>query len=256
MRLACLTLALLGLTASAAEDARAIVDAADERHRLPAERTRSRMTLQEKDGPARERVMESWSLTDKKTGDRLRIKFHSPADVQGTGLLSLENVSGGDDEQWLYLPAFKKTRRVAQSELGDRFMGTDLFYEDMKRRHTDDYTHKLLPEEKVEGQDCWVIESTPSAPKVVKESPYGRSMTWVRKDNYFIVRVRLFDKKLEPLKQIDVTGLKKVSGTAWRADQTTVVDVKRKHRTLITVLEREAKALSPDVFTRRELESE
>ena len=182
--------------AIAAQTAREVADLADKRHRVPYEHTHARMTLQEKDGVSRERTVEGWYANDDKNGDKLKIRFQTPADVQGTGLLSIEVLSAGesDDEQWLYLPSFKKTRRIAQAELGDRFVGTDLFYEDMKRRRLDDYTYTFLPEESVEGQPCFVIEALPSSPKVIKQSPYGRTMLWARKDNFFIVRVRVFDK--------------------------------------------------------------
>lgn len=256
MRSTPLMLLLAALVARAEDSPRDIMDKSDRLHRVAFEHTRSKMVLQEKDGPPRERTLESWTVADDKGGDKTRVKFHSPADVQGTGLLSLENTQGGEDEQWLYLPAFKKTRRVGQSELGDRFVGTDIFYEDMKRRHVDDYAYKALPSEVVDGQDCWLIEATPSAPKVVKESPYGKSLTWVRKDNFFVVRARLFDKKLEPLKQLDATRLKQIAKTAWRADLVTIVDVKRKHRTVVTILEREVKPTADDVFTKRHLEAE
>jgi hypothetical protein len=175
--------------------------------------------------------------------------------VKGTGLLSVEQ-PGSDEEQWLYLPAFKKTRRVGQSELGDRFVGTDFFYEDLKRRKVGDYAHTLLEGSAVDGQDCFVVESVPTAPAVVKETPYGKSQTWLRKDTLAPVRVRLFDRKLEPLKQLDFTQLVAVSKTAWRANTVTVVDLKRKHRTVVTISEREVKPTADDVFTVRQLESE
>lgn len=228
----------------------------DARHRVPFEYSRSRMILQEKDGPAREREVESWNSADDKRGDKMRIRFLAPAEVRGTGLLSLENTSGGDDEQWLYLPAFKKTRRVGQAELGDRFVGTDIFYEDLKRRRVDDYAYTLVGSETVGGQDCWVIESKPSAPKVVKESPYGRTQVWLRKDILFSVRVRFFDRRNEPLKQLETTRLVAISKQAWRADETTVVDLKRKHRTVLSIIQRDTKAPAEDVFSRRLLESE
>ncbi len=215
------------------------------------------MSLQEKEGAARERTIASWYANDEARGDKLRVKFQAPADVQGTGLLSLEVVGSGDtdDEQWLYLPAFKKTRRIGQAELGDRFVGTDFY--PVWLRQLDDYTYSLLPSETLDGHDCWVIEALPAAARVVKQSPYGRTVLWVRKDNAFVVRARVFDRKLQPLKTNRRGGPQPVTKEAWRADVTTVVDVARKHRTVVTVIDREVKANADDVFThRRQLESE
>lgn len=223
-------------------------------HTVAYEHTKSKMVLQEKDGAPRERAVESWTA-DLPAGAKMRVRFTAPADVAGTGTLSLEN-PGGTDEQWLYLPAFKKTRRLGTAELGDRFVGTDFFYEDMKSRSVDDYAYTMLPAEKVDGQDCYVIESKPKAEKVVKESPYGKTILWMRKDNLAVVRMRFFDRKLEPLKQMDMQKLKAVSKTAWRPDETTIVDVRRKHRTMVTILSRETSPLSDDEFSRRALEAE
>jgi hypothetical protein len=247
----------VGVSAGAADvDPADLMRQSEARHRVAFEYTKARMVLQEKDGPKREREVESWSAASDKKGDRVRIRFLAPPEVRGTGLLSLESVAGGDDEQWLYLPAFKKTRRVGQSELGDRFVGTDVFYEDLKRRRIDDYAYTLIGSETLGGQECWVIESRPSAPKVVKESPYARTRLWVRKDNLFGVRVRFFDRQNEPLKQLDATSLVPIGQQAWRADETTIIDLKRRHRTVMSVVQRNTKAPADDAFSRRMLESE
>lgn len=244
----------LACVAVAGEGPTEIMRRSEALHRLPFEHTKSRMVLQEKDGPARERVLETW-LDDRPSGGRMRVRFGAPADVAGTGVLSLEN-PGGSDEQWLYLPAFKKTRRLGDSDLGDRFVGTDFFYEDMKSRNVDDYSYTMLPAEKLDGADCWVIEGVPAGAKMIKESPYGKTIMWLRKDTLATVRVRFFDRKGQPLKQLELQKLKAVSKTAWRADETTMVDVRRKHRTNVVVLSRETTEIPDDQFSRRALESE
>lgn len=254
MRTLSLSLVLTTAPAWAGEDPADIMRRSEKLHSLPFEHIKSRMVLQEKDGAPRERAVESW-IDDRPSGARLRVRFSAPADVAGTGMLSMEN-PGGTDEQWLYLPAFKKTRRLGTAELGDRFVGTDFFNEDMKSREVDDYAYTMLPAEKIDGQDCYVIESKPKSAELIKESPYGKTLLWVRKDNLAIIRVRYFDRKLEPLKQLDAQKLKLVSKTAWRADETTVVDVRRKHRTTVSVTSRETTDIAADQFTRRALESE
>lgn len=253
-RLTTFIFALAATVAVAADDPAELMRRSEKAHTLPFEHTRARMVLQEKDGEPKERVLENW-VDDRPSGYRFRVRFTAPADVAGTGVLSLEK-KGDDDEQWLYLPAFKKTRRLGSAELGDRFVGTDFFYEDMKNRNVDDYTYTMLPAETLEGQECWVIEGKPSAPKIVKESPYGKTVAWMRKDNLAIVRVRYFDKKDQPLKQLDATKLKQITKSAWRPEETTMVDVRRKHRTTMTLLLRETADLADDQFSRRALESE
>ena len=248
----------LGFPAHAEDEALALMRKGDARHRLPQERVRSRLMLQDQGGAQRMRQVEFITLDGEGRGDRLRVRFLQPADVKGTTLLSLQapDANGGDD-QWLYLPSFRKTRRVGQAELGDRFVGTDLFFEDLKRREVEDYRYRMLGSETVDGQDCYLIEATPSAPQVVKESPYGKTHLWMRKDNLFTVRVRAFDRKLQPLKEMRMGQLRKVSGNAWRADETTVIDVQRKHRTVLTVDERQTEfTLAPDTFNQHAMSGE
>ncbi|WP_257463534.1 outer membrane lipoprotein-sorting protein [Archangium lipolyticum] len=258
--LACLTVGatVLGLPARAEDEALALMRKSDVQHRLPQERVRSRLMLQDQGGAQRVRQVEFITQDPEGRGDRLRVRFLQPADVKGTTLLSLQAPDEeGQDDQWLYLPSFRKTRRVGQAELGDRFVGTDFFFEDLKRREVEDYSYRLLGSEKVDGQDCHLIEAVPSAPKVVKESPYGKTHVWLRKDNLFAVRVRSFDKKLQPLKEIRMSQVRQVSGSAWRADETTVIDVQRKHRTVLTVEQRQTDfALSAETFSQHAMNVE
>ena len=101
-----------------------------------------------------------------------------------------------------------------------------------------------------------MIEARPSAPKVVKESPYGKTVAWLRKDNLMAVRVRSFDRKLRPLKELKLEQLERVSGQVWRAKKLTVVDVQRDHRTVIVVDRREVKVkVAPDAFSKHRLSS-
>jgi hypothetical protein len=223
----------------------------DAQHRVKGERTKVTLSLQEKGGPERVRslIMATQQDPALKEGDKQWIRFEAPGDVKGTQLLTLES-SGGDVEQWLYLPAFKKTRRIGSAELGDRFANTDFSYEDLKRRRVEDYAYTLAAApESVDGAECWVIDAAPSSEKAKKESPYGKSQLWLRKDNLFVVKMRHFDKTGRPLKELKAEGLVKVQGNAWRADKLTMIDVQRNHRTVVIVNAREVlAALPPTTF--------
>lgn len=259
--LATATVSLLIATASpiahaADPDPLALMQKSDKQHRIPSERNVASMVLQEKGGEQQTRTLETFALQDDTNGDRMKIRFLTPADIKDTTLLSTEDPKSKNTEQWLYLPAFRKTRRVGQAELGDRFVGSDIYFEDLQRRHVEEYAYKILRSEKLGEFDCWVIESTPSAPKVVKESPYGKSHLWMRKDNLLVIRVRHFDRKMKPLKEIELEDVRKVRGDAWRPDKTTIVDVKRKHRTVLVVTERQVDVAFPaDTFSQHRLGS-
>ena len=232
-----------GAARSEAPDPRAIMKKQDHVHRLPFEDTEVQMVLQKKGGAPQARTLHIVVTQDPadKAGDKMRIRFLTPADVGGTTLLSVENKSG-DDDQWLYLPAFRKSRRLGAAERGDRFAGTDLFFDDLQRRHVDDYAHKLLREEDCGGQPCYVIESTPTNEKVKKESPYSRTQSWIRKDNLVTVQLRHFDRAGKPLKEVKVDKIERVSGDAWRASEMTVTDVQRQSRTTSIVKARKLAA--------------
>lgn len=240
---------------TAGPDALALMKKSDKRHRLDSERVDAKMVLQKLGGEAQVRKLTTHTLFDDDKGDKMRVRFTAPANVKGTALLTLEDPKSDDNEQWLYLPAFRKTRRIGQSELGDRFVGSDIFFEDLQQREIEDYRYKILKSEVHDGQDCWVIESVPLKPKVKKESPYGKSHIWLRKDNQFIVMIRFFDKRLRPLKELRAEGLKQTSGQAWRADKTTFVDNQRKHRTVLIVEKREVNiAIAEALFSKHTME--
>ena len=118
--------------ALASPSALSLMRRSDRRHEVAAERVEITMRLQEKGRAARTRRLSMLTAQRDATGDRLLLRFEAPASIAGTALLSVEDPRGGGGEQWLYLPAFRKTRRIGTAELGDRFMGTDLYYEDMQ----------------------------------------------------------------------------------------------------------------------------
>jgi len=134
--------------------------------------------------------------------------FLSPADVAGTGFLTCDyKEAGRDDDQWLYLPALKKTKRIAASDKSGSFMGSDFTYADMTRRRLDDYTYAFNKEQAVAtvyDQKTWVIDSTPRSPQVIEKTGYSRSILFVRQDNFMVVRAIHFVDKGGDLKYFDV----------------------------------------------------
>jgi len=228
--------ALISATAAAAPSARELIDRSDRRHRIHFEKVAWTMILQKKRGKKRVRKVEVLRRQDPadKAGDVQRIRFLSPGDVKGTRLLTKEN-KVGSDRQWVYFPAFNQKRRIGAAELGDRFAGTDFNYEDLKRKRVPDYSYRMLREETFAGHDVYVIEATPKAPRVRKQSPYGRTVVWLRKDVLVMLKFRHFDRRGRPAKQILFRNWKKVSGKAWRPNLIVSTDIRRKHRTTVIV---------------------
>lgn len=187
------------------------------------------MELINKRGSKRVRTMLSYSKDygkDKKT----IMFFQQPADVKGTGFLTWDYANDSKtDDRWLYLPAMKKTRRISgTSAKKEYFMGSDFTYDDLGNRDVDADNHKLLREVSINGQACWVIESTP------KESDglYSKNISWIQKDNYMAVKVEYYDMQGALLKLLEVNQIKKVDGF-WAATEMIMTNRQRNHKTII-----------------------
>ena len=127
------------------------------------------MVLIDKSGHERARKIRSFNKD--KGEDKMRIMFFlEPADVKDTGFLTYDyDDAKKDDDQWLYLPALRKTKRIASSDKSGSFMGSDFNYSDMTRKDLDAYDFKILKEEEVRGARSWVIEATPKTREEIRD---------------------------------------------------------------------------------------
>ena len=121
--------------------------------------------------------------------------FLSPADDKGISYLKIEH-KNQDDEIRLWLPAFKKIRRISSKKKADSFMGSDLSYEDMTSRQTKDYNFSIIKEDLIDKKSCYLLESKPNGIK----SEYSKHLTWVTKDTYLPLKEESYDKNNELLK--------------------------------------------------------
>ena len=122
--------------------------------------------------------------------------FLSPPDDKGVAYMKIEH-TGKDDEIRLWLPAFKKIRRISSRKKSDAFMGSDLSYEDMTSRVIEDYTFKIIEDTILDSIPCYVLESTPSGIK----SDYSKHLTWVEKSSFLPIKETSFDKS-EQIKKL------------------------------------------------------
>ena len=186
---------------------------------------------------------------DTSEGGASRLRFESPADIKGVGLLVLARDKGTSD-QWLYMPALKKTTRIAGAQKKGSFMGTDFTFEDLEPRDSSTGTHQLLREESLAGQNVWVVESKAKDPA---SSSYGRVVQWVRKDIAMPVQVEFYDKSDKLQKVLTTEGIEKI-GAYWTARRTTMRDLIKKHSTVMEILEQKNDIEIPDTeFTERAL---
>lgn len=194
------------------------------------EQSQSTMKLINKRGKERKRQVVLYSKTDGEDNDKTLIRFQAPADVKGVGLLSIED--GNREDQWLYLPALKRIRRISSSEKTDSFMGSDFSYEDIEQNDLDDYEYTLLREEELDGVMCYIIQSIPIDEEVKQETAYSKSEVWIHKDNYVSIKVNFYNKKGALIKIMNSNDIRSVDDTdKWRAYLIEMQNVKTGHRT-------------------------
>jgi predicted RND superfamily exporter protein/outer membrane lipoprotein-sorting protein len=210
-----------------------------------------------------ERVRKTQGRSKLKAGsldNRSLVRFLSPADVRGTVSLTIENSEPGrDDDIWIYLPALKKVRRLVSSNKKDSFVGTDFSYGDVIGYRVADWTHRVLREEKVDGFDCWVMESLPKNAQVREDSGYTKRMGWIRKDNFAAVRAESYDLSGALLKVILLRDHRNVDpkNGKWVAMKLEAQNVQENRRTVIEFDRYEVnQGVSEDSFTARALERE
>ena len=235
--------------------ARAIMEKVDARDDGKTLEQDMLMVLIDKNGGKRTRDIKSYSKDFGEDSYRIMF-FKSPADVKNTSFLTYDyDKSSKDDDQWLYLPALKKVKRIPSADKSGSFMGSDFSYFDMTDRDLENYDFKLLKETKVRGHDAWMIESTPRNKKVIKESGYNKTVAIVRKDNFVVVRAINYMTNGKK-KYLDLTKIHKQSGI-WVVDEMSMTTKKGKallHKTVLKFKNIKVnKALGDDLFTTRRL---
>lgn len=192
---------------------------------------KGQMILEEQGREPRVRVMYSYRL-DKAGGEVWSlIRFTSPADIDGVGLLTLDH-PGDASDQWVYLPELDRSRRVASNRKGGRFVGSDLFYEDIQDREVSMDRHRLVGRETLQGVSCEVLESTPVDPA---NSVYGKRISWIHPQSLVALRVDLYTPGREqPSKRFTVQRLEKVQGY-WSVMESTMADLDSGHQTRLKV---------------------
>jgi len=210
--------------------ARQIMEKVDARNDGDNQTADMKMVLIDKRGKKRIREIRTFSKDMDEDSFRLMF-FVSPADVRHTGFLTYDyDNPEKDDDQWLYLPALKKTKRIASNDKSGSFMGSDLNYSDMTSRNLADFDFLLKDELEVRGHPVWLIESIPRSKKIIKETGYSKSLLFVRQDNFYVIRAINWVKDGGYLKYMDVKHLEQIDGI-WMGTEMHVF--KKKGKTLV-----------------------
>ncbi len=174
--------------------------------------TSLKMVLRTAGGRESTREIRTKTLEVDNDGDKSLNIFDHPRDVKGTAFLSFSHPVGADD-QWLYLPALKRVKRIASRNKSGPFMGSEFAYEDLSSFEVDKYTYNFLRKDACDGGQCYVVEQVP----VDKFSGYTRQLVWIDDQEFRPWKTEFYDRRNSLLKTLMVTGYKQYLDKYWRA---------------------------------------
>jgi len=189
-----------------------------------------RMTLKNKHGQESVREIRIRTLEVKGDGDKNISIFDTPRDVKGTAFLTHTH-KVGDDDQWLYLPALKRVKRISSRNKSGSFMGSEFAYEDISSQEVEKYTYKWIRVETYENQECFVVESYPVDKK---NSGYTRLLSWIDKKEFRVLKTDFYDRKNSHLKTLTFKGYRQYLDKYWRPNEMHMVNHQNGKSTRLT----------------------
>ncbi len=171
------------------------------------------MVLRNEHGQESVREIKIKSLEQENEGDKSLTIFNKPRDVKGTAFLSFSHPVGADD-QWLYLPALKRVKRISSRNKSGPFMGSEFSFEDLSSFEVEKYSYKYLGDETIAGMDSFMVEQYP----LDENSGYTRRVVWVDKEHYLIQKIAFYDRKDSLLKTLSYVNYQHYLDKYWRAD--------------------------------------
>lgn len=175
------------------------------------------MVLSDRNGRKTVRQMRFKVLEVQGDGDKSLFVFDQPRDVQGTALLTHGHINALDD-QWLYLPALKRVKRISAARRSGSFMGSEFSYEDMSPPEVEEYTYRYLRDEPCGELVCMVTEQVP----LDRRSGYSRRIVWQDTSELRTWRMELYDRKGSHLKTLTLANYQKYLDRYWRAGEQTM----------------------------------
>lgn len=215
MCLSCILLPFNVYAETPEEKGLAIAVAADERDTGFGDLTANMvMTLKNRKGKESKRDIRIRTLEVEGDGDKSMSIFDKPTDVKGTAQLTFSHGLEPDD-QWLYLPALKRVKRISSRNKSGPFMGSEFAFEDLSSQEIEKYNYKYVRDEACGDWECHVLERIPQ----YEHSGYTRQIAWIDKAEYRPVKIEFYDRKNELLKTLEMSGYQEYIGRYWRADE-------------------------------------
>ena len=173
-----------------------------------------KMVLKNRHGQTstRELRIDTLEIPDENVGDKSLIRFDRPRDVKGTALLTFTKILEPDD-QWLYLPALRRVKRISSANKSGPFMGSELAFEDLTSQEVKKFKYKWLRDEPCSKLQCFVVERYPQ----YENSGYAKQIAWYDKREYRPMKIVFYDRKGDLLKTLVFFNYQKYLGKYWRA---------------------------------------
>ncbi|WP_455203243.1 outer membrane lipoprotein-sorting protein [Kaarinaea lacus] len=171
-----------------------------------------KMVLRNRHGQSTERTIRSRSMEVQGDGDKSMSIFDNPRDVAGTAFLSHTHATKPDD-QWLFLPALKRVKRISSNNKSGPFMGSEFAYEDISSQEVEKFTYKWLRDETYEGKKCFVVERYPT----YEHSGYTKMIAWIDQEIYQPLKIEFYDRKSALLKTLTYHEYQQYLSKYWRA---------------------------------------
>lgn len=169
------------------------------------------MVLRDARGRESQRGLRIRQLEVPEDADKVLVVFDTPANIRGTALLSHAHVNA-DDDQWLFLPAIKRTKKIASRNKSGPFLGSEFSFEDLSPRDVAKYDYAYIREEQIEGQPCWVVDRFPRD----KYSGYSRQRVWLDQAHLRIQRIDYVNRRDEVIKRLQVDEYQLYADRYWK----------------------------------------
>jgi hypothetical protein len=214
--------------AAQSQDARQIVEESQKRSHASSQKYEGLLRVIDPNGRTTEKRWQS-QRSGSSGSSKTVLRFTAPAEVKGVAILIVNHTDRSADE-WMWTPAIGRERRVALQDRSTRFFGTDFTFEDLEERDVDQFDHKLIGEEDLDGVKCWRIEGTP---RKTKTSQYSSIQLWIRQNDYAIAQVACYVKD-QIVRRLKYSQIEKVQDI-WTARVAEMNDLRRKSRTILTM---------------------
>ena len=196
-------------------------------------------TLRIYDAKGRERVRQTSMasrLYDNGATEKRIIRFLSPAEVKGTGML-IYDYDEKNDDMWIYMPALRKTRRIISNEKSKSFMGSEFSNADMAAPSLEDFHYRVTGSDAVDGTECWMVEVLPVNEEIMDEVGYERQLAWIGKKDFVFRKAEYYDADDELIKQMLSTDVKQIepSGKKYLATRMEMTNMQNGRKSVMTI---------------------